>query len=305
MARFGVVAADAVVPANVKKIAAMADAALVCVGFNSDLEGGGDNFSGGEGESYDRTFSLPFGQDVLIKAVAAANPKTVVTVTSGGGFDSRAWLPDVPALIENWYLGQEGARALTEILFGLRSPEGKLPITMENSWADNPVHDHYYPEGGMTSADPHVKYAEGVFVGYRYYTTSGCRPLFPFGFGLSYTTFAFSKLSVPATGDSDQGVTVTVEVSNTGPRAGAEVVQLYVGDPSARVPRPVKELKAFEKIRLEPGMSHRVKFHLGRRAFAYFDSTAHRWRVDPGRFVLYVGDSSEATPLTAEVRLDR
>jgi beta-glucosidase len=142
-----------------------------------------------------------------------------------------------------------------------------------------------------------VKYAEGVFLGYRYYTSKGREPLFPFGFGLSYTTFSFANLEVRPAPDVTWPLEVSFDVTNTGARAGAAVPELYVGDPSALAPRPVKELKGFAKVRLEPGKTQRVALTLDRRAFAYFDAAAHQWRIDRGAFVLYVGDSSANTPL--------
>ncbi len=241
--------------------------------------------------------------------MAAANSRTVVALTSGGGIDMRRWLSRVPAVIQLWYPGQEGGQALAEILFGERSPEGKLPVTFDRSWEENPVHDTYYPPTHPDGAVAHVKYAEGLFLGYRYYTSREKEPLFPFGFGLSYTTFSFSNLRrargtvgehrlVPSVGPVD----VSFDVTNTGSRAAAEVVQLYVGDPSAKVARPVRELKGFRKVRLDPGQTQRVTLTLDWRDFAYFDVVERKWRVDCGEFVLAVGDSSENTPLIAKFR---
>jgi beta-glucosidase len=291
-AGFGIRAVTDLISPETRAIAAEADVALVCAGFDITTER----------EGFDRTFTLPWGQDSLIEAVTEANPRTVVAVTSGGGVDMRRWLSRVPAVVELWYPGQEGGQAFAEILFGERSPEGKLPVTFDRSWEENPVHDTYYPPAHPDGAASHVKYSEGVFLGYRYYTSRGKEPLFPFGFGLSYTTFSFSHLRVenPTVVDAVVPVTVSCDVTNTGGRPGADVVQLYVGDPSAKIPRPAKELKAFLKVRLEPGQTQRVTLSLDSRAFAYFDATARKWRIDFGNFVLYVGDSSENTPLTAK-----
>lgn len=284
---------DEVVPETVKQVAAMADAAVVCVGFNSETEA----------EGVDRSFWLPYGQDQLIQAVASANSHTIVTLTSGGGVDMRSWIDQVPGILETWYAGQEGGTALAEILFGARSPEGHLPVTFEHSWEENPVFKFSDPVVDPATGVSHLRYGEGVFLGYRYYTTQHQEPLFPFGFGLSYTTFAFSHLTVPAAASAAEGIDVACDVTNTGDRAGAEVVQVYVGDPSAGVPRPAKELKGFQKVRLQPGETKHVALHLDRRAFAYWDSAAHDWRVDPGRFVIHVGNSSTTTPLTADVSI--
>jgi len=288
-AGFGIRAVADLISPETRGIASQADVALVCAGFDITTER----------EGYDRTFTLPWGQDSLIEAVAAANPRTVVALTSGGGVDMRRWLSRVPAVVQLWYPGQEGGQAFAEILFGARSPEGKLPVTFDRSWEENPVHDTYYPPPHPDGAVSHVKYAEGVFLGYRYYTSRGKEPLFPFGFGLSYTTFAFSHLAVGA-GPGGVPASVSFDVTNTGPRAGAEVAQLYLGDPSARVPRPVRELRHFLKVRLEPGQTEHVSFPLTARDFAYFDAGARQWRIDHGEFKVYVGDSSENTPLQAD-----
>lgn len=151
-----------------------------------------------------------------------------------------------------------------------------------------------------------MKYAEGVFIGYRYYTSMNKQPLFPFGFGLTYTTFSFSNLEVsPKTASSDGNITVSFDVTNTGQREGADVAQLYVGDPSAKIKRPVKELKGFKKVRLNPGEKKHVSLTLDRRALAYWDVNSNDWRVDPGQFTVYVGDSSADTPLTTNLTVSQ
>jgi beta-glucosidase len=281
-------AADELVSPEVAKIASIADAAVVSVGFDPSTES----------EGFDRSYSLPWGQDQLIEAVGAANRKTIVTLTAGGGVDTHRWLANVPVLLHNWYPGQEGGTALAEILFGERSPEGHLPMSLETSWEENPVHDNYYAPPVPEGQTPHVKYAEGVFVGYRYYTSMNKEPLYPFGFGLSYTTFAFSNLKVsPESASADSPITVSFDVTNTGHRAGADVAQVYIGDPSAKIKRPVKELKGYEKVRLEPGKKEHVSVTLDRRSLAYWDVDSNGWKVDPGQFTVFVGDSSAKTPL--------
>jgi beta-glucosidase len=293
---------------EVKKFAAAADVAIVAAGFNPATES----------EGLDRTFHLPWGQDALIEAVAAANTHTVVTLTGGGGMDTRRWLAQVPALLHVWYPGQEGGTAIAEVLFGKHNPEGKLPVSFDRSWEDDPSYNFYYQipgadtslhvvEVGHPDVDyviPHVKYDDKLMVGYRYWTSTGKHPLFPFGFGLSYTSFGFSNLKVPATAASGSEVTVSFDVTNTGSVGGAEVAQLYVSDPSAKVQRPERELKGFAKVRLAPGETKHVSLSLDARAFSYWDETAHKWTIDPGKFVLRVGDSSENTPLTADLTLN-
>lgn len=284
----GILAADEIVTPEVAKLAASADVALVAGGFDPETES----------EGFDRTFGLPWGQDQLIQAVAAANKNTIVTITAGGDVDARKWITSVPVLVHNWYPGQEGGTALAEILLGERSPEGHLPMSWERAWEDNPVHDSYYAPPVSAGQIPHVKYSEGVFVGYRYYTSMNKQPLFPFGFGLSYTTFTFANLQVsPDSGTADGPYTVTFDVTNTGQRAGATVAQLYIGDPSAKVKRPVKELKGYQKVSVDAGVTQHVTLTLDKRSLAYWDTNSNDWRVDPGQFTIYVGDSSENTPL--------
>lgn len=289
LAGVGILAVDDLVSPEAKKIATMSDAALVSVGFDPSTES----------EGMDRTFALPWGQDELIEAIAAANKNTIVAITGGGGVDMRRWIDKVPALLHNWYPGEEGGQALAEIVYGKRSPEGHLPASFERSWEDNPTHDSYYAPPVPQGQTPHVRYSEGVFLGYRYYTSRNRKPLFPFGFGLSYTTFSFSNLQVsPSQASSEGKITVSFDVTNTGQREGADVAQLYVGDPSAKVERPIKELKGFEKVRLNPGETKHISLSLDHRALAYWDTKSNDWRVDPGEFKVYVGDSSENTPLS-------
>lgn len=290
----GIRATSDLVSPEVAKLASMADAAVVAVGFDPTTES----------EGFDRSYNLPWGQDELIEAVSAANKKTIVTLTAGGGVATAHWINDVPVFLHDWYPGEEGGKAIAEILFGNHSPEGHLPISFAKSWEQNPTHDNYYPAPHAPGQTPHVKYAEGIYVGYRYYTTRHIQPLFPFGFGLSYTTFSFSNLKVsPEAASPDGPITVSFDVTNTGQREGADVAQLYVGDPSAKIDRPVKELKGYEKVRLEPGKSEHVTLALNHRSLAYWDTASNNWRVDPGKFVVYVGDSSENTPLTQDFQV--
>jgi beta-glucosidase len=293
---------------DVKKYAAAADVVLLSIGFNNTTES----------EGLDRTFNLPWGQDALIDAVIAANPHVVVTLTGGGAVDTHRWLDKVPALLHTWYPGQEGGTAVADVLFGKQNPEGKLPVSFDRSWDENPSAKFYYPIKGadttlhITENDhpaidyiiPKVKYDDGLMVGYRYWTTTGKRPLYPFGFGLSYTTFSFSKLEAPALAVRGFNVKVSFDVTNTGSVAGADVAQLYVSDPSAKVKRPERELKGFEKVRLAPGEKKHVTLNLDARSFSYWDEAAHKWTIDPGKFIILVGDSSENTPLHSELTLN-
>jgi beta-glucosidase len=287
-ATLGIARPETLVSAEAKALASRADVVVLAVGFDPS----------NEGESSDRTFRLPPGQDELIHQIAAVNKNTVVVMTSGGGVDMTAWVDGVPALLQAWYPGQEGGTALAQLLFGEFNPSGKLPISMERRWEDNAVHDSYYPKNG----EKKVEYSEGVFVGYRHFDKSGIKPLFPFGYGLSYTSFTYKNLTVsPVSGD--QPVTVAFDLSNTGTRTGAEVAQVYVGDRHARVPRPVKELKGFAKVELKPGETKHVQITLDRRAFSYYDVKKHSWTVAPGDFDIYVARSAAEIELTGKATL--
>jgi beta-glucosidase len=288
--KMGVVRHGSAVVEEAKRMASKADAVVVCAGFAPETES----------EGADRTYQLPVGQDDLISEMAAANRNTIVVVTSGGGYDTSAWVDRTPALLQAWYPGQEGGAALAEILLGDVNPSGRLPITFERRWEDNPTHDSYYPADGANR----VVYKEGVFVGYRGYEKNNTKPLFPFGHGLSYTTFRYSNLSVrPATSAASNDPAglplyeVSFDVKNTGAREGADVAQVYVGDTHSASARPLKELKGFAKVNLRPGESRRVTVPLNARAFSYYDADAKRWRTDPGDFDILVGRSSEQIEL--------
>lgn len=286
-AGFGALPLSQMIEPDAAKIAHMADAVVVSVGFDPRLES----------EGHDRTFALPMGQDELIKRTLDANPRSIVVLTAGGSVDTSGWIDHTPVLLHTWYAGQEGGRALVRLLFGETNPSGKLPISFERRLEDNPTYHTYYEQPGTHD----VKYSEGVFLGYRYYVSSTTKPLFPFGFGLSYTTFNFSNLEVsPTDAHSNGPITVSFDVKNTGNRAGAEVAQVYVGDPSATVRRPARELKGFRRIMLQPGETLRASITLDRRSLAYWDVGSKNWKVDPGKFVIYVGDSSVNLPLEKE-----
>jgi beta-glucosidase len=290
-----------------KKAVAQADVVIVAVGF----------FPKTESEGHDRTFTLPAGQDALVEQAIALNPRTIVLLTGGGGMDVSGWLDKVPAVLHLYYPGQEGGTAVAQILFGQHNPEGKLPVSFDRSWETSPSSKWYRgdPKNNTTlntigeDGKPkdytveHIQYGDKLMVGYRYWTTTGKHPLYPFGYGLSYTTFKFSRLQAPASAAPGSTVSVGFDVTNTGNEAGAEVAQLYVSDPSAQVDRPERELKGFAKVRLAPGETRHVTLTLDARAFSYWDAPAHKWIVDPGKFVVRVGDSSENTPLTADIDL--
>jgi beta-glucosidase len=288
-ARFGIAAATQALGAETKALASKADAVVLCVGFDPSTES----------EGGDRTFRLPGGQDALIQQILDVNKNVIVVLTAGGNVDMTRWIDKVPALLHAWYPGQEGGAALAQILFGDYSPSGKLPASFERRWEDNPTFHSYYPKSGKR-----VTYSEGIFLGYRHYDRSAVKPLFPFGFGLSYTTFEYGDLKIsPASASIGAPVTITFKVKNTGSREGAEVAELYIGDSHSRVPRPVKELKGFAKVQLKPGEAKRVTITVDQRAFSYYDINTNAWKTEPGDFAILVGSSSEQIELRGEFTL--
>jgi len=212
----------------------------------------------------------------------------------------RNWLDDVSAVLAAWYPGQEGGTAIAEILFGDVNPSGHLPATFERDWYQSPAYKHYYPEPGTSR----ILYEDGIFVGYRGFEEKGIEPLFPFGHGLSYTSFEYTNLEVSPQITDDGRVAVSFDVKNTGQRAGADVAQLYVADGHSPVERPPKELRGFARVYLEPGEQERVTITLGRRAFAYYDVDAKDWAVTPGDFRILIGQSSKAIALSVSVRYE-
>ena len=267
-----------------------ADAAVVCVGFNSNSES----------EGFDRPFQLPNFQDSLINAVSRVNPRTIVIVNAGGNVATESWIGNADALLQAWYAGQEGGTAVGEILFGITNPSGKLPVSFEKKWEDNPVFNSYYDPDG----DKHVFYSEGLLLGYRYYDTKGVEPLFPFGFGLSYTNFGYSNLKIsPSVTDNPNSVQVSFDVTNTGGTAGAEVAQLYVRQPAAPVDRPFKELKGFSKVFLNAGETKTVTLKLDSTSFSYYKADKKTFGYDAGTFEIKVGSSSKDIRLNGTLAL--
>jgi len=212
----------------------------------------------------------------------------------------RKWITSVPALVQIWYPGQEGGIAFAEALVGEVNPSGRLPVTFEKRWEDNPVFSNYYPQ---TAGSDRVEYREGVFVGYRGYEKKGVEPQFPFGFGLSYTTFDYSNLQVKSSGPARYEV--SFDVQNTGSRPGSDVAQVYVGAAPASVPRPAKELKGIAKVKLAPGEKRRVAVALDSRSFSYYDVGQKKWTAVDGKYPIIVGRSSQQIELTGEAVLGR
>jgi beta-glucosidase len=222
----------------------------------------------------------------LIAAVAQANPKTVVILNAGAPV-TMPWLDKVAAVVEAYYPGQENGNAVANVLLGKVNPSGKLPITFPKRLEDNPAFIN-----ASYSGSREVNYGEGIFVGYRFYDKKAIEPLFPFGYGLSYTTFAYSKAKAPKKVKAGQPLEVSVTVTNTGKVAGKEIAQLYVADRKASLPRPPKELKGFAKIELQPGESQVVTFQLDQRALSFYDPYKKQWVAEPGEFELLIGASS-------------
>lgn len=262
-------------------VAAEAEAAVVIVGHDTEQET----------EGRDRpSMDLPGPQDELIRRVASAQPNTIVVIHTGSPV-SMPWAEEVAAIVQAWFPGQECGNALADVLYGAADPGGRLPTTIPRRYQDNPSHGAYPGEAGA------VRYAEGVFVGHRHYDAAGIEPRYPFGHGLSYAEFTYGDLDVVVDGT----VRAAIEVTNHSSVVGAEVVQLYVSDLQASLPRPPRELKAFSKVELGPGDSVRVSFELDARAFSYWQDG---WVLEPGEFELQCGASSRDLRATARIRLD-
>ena len=286
--KIGIVHEGTFVNQSALDMASKADAVIVAVGYNADIET----------EGADREFQLPPGQDELIEKIASVNPNTIVTVTSGGSVDASRWIDHVAALLQNWYPGQEGGTALAEVLVGDVNPSGRLPISWEKSLKDNPSFAWYYPTPGTLT----IPYKDDVFVGYRGYEHNGVKPLFPFGFGLSYTSFKYSGLEIhPATGAG--AFAVSFDVANTGTRPGADVAQVYISEDHPQVPRPPQELKGFARVVLNPGESRHVTVPLDARSFTWYDEKAAAWHADAGTFTVHVSRSSADPQLEGKITL--
>ena len=272
------------------ELAGASDRVIVCCGLNHDFDVEGSDR---------RDMRLPYGQDELIRAVLDVRPDAVVVVLAGSPVEMGVWADKADAILWCWYAGMEGGRALAQVLLGKVNPSGRLPESFPRRLEDAP--DHCIGDFG----DPkRVEYREGVMVGYRYYDTYGVAPQFCFGHGLSYTRFEYLRAEA-AVSESREDVFVRVEVTvrNSGGRAGAEVVQLYVADPEAGVVRPSQELKGFQKISLQPGEEKTVVLQLNTDAFGWYDVKARRFRVEPGEFVLRIGSSSRDIRLQRRIEL--
>ncbi len=286
---YGAAGADstaALVREEAVDLARRADVSVVFVGLEEKEES----------EGFDRThLDLPADHVALIRAVAAASPRTVVVLSNGGVVTLEPWHDDVDAIVEGWALGQAGGGALADVLTGRINPSGRLAESIPFRLNDTAPFVNFPGEAG------HVRYGEGL-VGYRYHETVDVPARYPFGHGLSYTTFTYSDLTAMPTGVDTASVQVTV--TNTGNRSGADVVQIYVAAPEGPVRRPVRELRAFQKVALEPGESRTLTFELVRRAFAYYDITDSRWAVTSGQYRVELGRSSHDIAARSTIHLD-
>ncbi len=273
--------------------ARQADVAIVVAGFNHSRSL--------DDEGWDRKdLELPYGQNELIQRVIEANPRTIVVLVSGPAIDPGPWLAQVPAVLQANYSGMEGGHALARVLFGDVSPSGKLACTYPKRLIDSPPHalDTYPGTNGT------LFYKEGLLVGYRWFDTKEIEPLFPFGYGLSYTRFEYSALKlIPGTNAGQSIVTAEFEIANTGRRPGAEVAQLYVHQARPGLPRPAKELKGFQKVMLKPREKQKVSIPLDQRAFAYYDPAKKGWVAEAGEFKILIGSSSRDIRLQDDFHL--
>ena len=237
-------------------------------------------------------------------ALAKANPKLVVVNISGNAI-AMPWVKEVPAIVQDWYIGSEAGHALASVLMGDVNPSGKLPFTFPVRLEDSPAHAVGDYTGERSNETVDVEYKEGILVGYRWHDTKRIKPLFPFGHGLSYTTFSYGKATIDSSVmKADGKLTVTVPVTNTGSRPGAEVVQLYIHDVKSALPRPQKELKGFYKVQLQPGETREVTFTIDREALSYYDDNQSKWVAEPGKFEAIVAASATDIRSTVPFRLE-
>jgi len=270
---------------------ANADVALIFTGLK--------HIKGMDAEGYDKDkFELPQEQIDLIEKTVDENSNTIVIMVAGSPVSMIEWIEKVPVVIYAWYGGMEVGNALSTLIFGEVNPSGKLPITFPKYLSDSPAHvsERTYP------GDKNVYYEEGIFVGYRYFDSKNIEPLFPFGYGLSYTTFVYENLRLDREKISgDELVTITVDIINSGDCSGAEVVQLYIQDIVSSIERPIKELKGFKKIKLKPGEKSNVMFTIGKRDLSFFDENSRSWKIEEGEFNILIGSCSRDIRLKCKI----
>lgn len=272
----------------IETLAAQSDAIVAFMGWSVDSEGEGKDR---------KDLRLQAAQVASLESALKKNRNVVVVLSSGGAVLMQPWLSDVRAVFQAWYLGQGSGEAIAQLILGEREPSGRLPVTLPQAWEDAPAFGNY---PGVDT----VTYSEGIFVGYRHFDRAQINPEFEFGFGLSYTDFKISGIEVSGVvKTSNPQIQVTVEVANTGKRVGSEVVQLYVANKNPSTIRPPKELKAFQKIALNPGESQNVTLNLDSSSFSYYDESASSWKVQPGEYDILVGSSSRKISERATIYL--
>ena len=257
---------------------------------------------GKESESVDRTeFGLPTAQVELIKKTIENNPNTIVILNNANPISMEEWIEDAHTIVEVWYPGMEGGRAIANILFGDVNPSGKIPLTFPKKLKDSPAHKSTKTFPGENLK---VYYEEGIYVGYRYFEKKNIEPLFPFGFGLSYTSFEIKKASSDKDklNSKEDSLKITVEVINTGERAGSEVIQIYSESPGKEVDRPLKELVGFEKVFLNKGEKKNLEIQIKAKDLAFYDTEKADWRIEQGKYILHIGNSS--TSITAKIEIE-
>ena len=271
------------------RLARQADVVIFCGGLDGSIEL----------EGRDRPFELPYGQDILINQLAEVNPNLIVSLHAGGGVRMSPWIDRVKAVVHLLYPGQAGGRAFAEMLSGKVVPSAKLPFTIEKRWEDSPACGNY----DETRKERKVYYNEGIFVGYRGYDRKQVEPLYPFGYGLSYTSFEYSDLQLTEIDKKNKSVALSFNITNTGGYEGAEVAQVYVRDIASKEARPLKELKGFQKVFLRPGETKHVSVTLDRDAFQYFSEKKSDWVFESGEFEIWVGASSKDIRLKTKVKM--
>ena len=277
--------------ADAVKAAADADVVLFVGGLNKD---GGQDCEGSDRVSY----NLPYNQDAVIEALAAANQRLAVCLVDGNAV-AMPWVEDVPAIVQCWFCGSQAGNSIADVVFGKVNPSGKLPFTFPVKIEDSPAHAL-----GVYTCGPDVEYTEGIYVGYRWYENRDIKPLFAFGHGLSYTKFEYSDFKASSSVSADGVLKASLKVKNVGPREGKEVVQLYIGEHDPVLDRPVKELKAFDKVSLAPGETKTVSFEIPASDLAYFNPEKHEWVLDGGHtFTVYFAAASDDVRGTADFKI--
>ena len=271
------------------RLARQADVVIFCGGLDGSIEL----------EGRDRPFELPYGQDLLINRLAEVNPNLIVSLHAGGSVSMTPWIDRAKAVVHLLYPGQAGGKAFAEMLSGKVVPSAKLPFTIEKKWEDSPACGHY----DETRKEKKVYYKEGIFVGYRGYDHKQVNPLYPFGYGLSYTSFEYSDLKIAEVNRKNKSVMLSFNVTNTGDYEGAEVAQVYVRDVVSKEARPLKELKEFQKVFLRPGETKNISVVLDKEAFQYFSEKKSNWVFESGEFEIWIGASSRDIRLKTKIKM--